>query len=295
MERAAWVALSSVPGLGPARFRRLLDEFGTALDALRSDPQKLCDLLDLPDEAAAQVREIGQRLESVSEQVSTLDEIGVRPLIWADAEYPSRLRATSSPPPVLWWTGRADLNGPAVAVVGSREVSEEAIRLTAVIAGACADQGALVVSGLAAGVDAAAHEAAVEAGGQTVGVCGCGLATALTKGRQGLAGRVADSGGLCSELAPSAPLLPQSLFARDRIIAGLAQAVIVVEARASGGAVHTGKCALKEGRPVLAVEWPYGHAAPGNRELLAEGARPLPAAGEFKEQIGGLIAAESND
>jgi DNA processing protein len=96
---------------------------------------------------------------------------------------------------------------------------------------------------------------------------------------------VAESGGLCSELAPNAPLLPQALFARDRIIAGLAQAVIVVEARAAGGAVHTARCGLKEGRPVFAVEWPKDHPAPGNRELLSEGARRLPVGGELAEGI----------
>lgn len=90
-----------------------------------------------------------------------------------------------------------------------------------------------------------------------------------------LSRQVAEGGALCSELSPTAPLLPRALHARDRITAGLASAVIVVEARAEGGAVHTAKCALREGRPVFAVDSQDRRRAPGNAQLLAEGARPL--------------------
>jgi DNA processing protein len=276
MERAAWVALSGVTGLGPARFRRLLEGFGSALEALQAGPAEICACTDLPDSAAACLAEIPTRLEAIGEELVSLEEQGVRPLVWEDADYPARLLSTSSPPPVLWQTGSADLNDRAVAVVGSREASPEALSLARALASTLAKAGVTVVSGLAAGIDAAAHEGAVEAGGLTVGVCGCGVLTALMRGQEGLAGRVARAGGLCSELSPAAPLLPQTLHARDRIIAGLGEAVIVVEARAGGGAVHTAKCALREGRPALAVKWPDDHSAPGNRELLGEGATALP-------------------
>jgi DNA processing protein len=115
-------------------------------------------------------------------------------------------------------------------------------------------------------------------------VCGCGIATALSRGT-GLAGRVAEAGAICSELSPSAPLLPQSLFARDRIIAGLSDAVIVVEARADGGAVHTARFALQEDRPVFVVDWP--DMPSGNRQLLAEGARRLDSLDDLLAAIGG--------
>lgn len=275
MERAAWVGLSAISGLGPARFRRLLEEYGTASAALAVEPAELCQQLGLSEEALQHLAALPGRLEEIAAELASLDELGAHALIWEDEVYPTRLLGTTSPPPVLWHFGSADLNRRAVALVGSREASEEALGLARDMGGTLGAAGILVVSGLADGVDAAGHEGAMRGGGATVGVCGCGLMTALTQGREGLAGRVAEAGGLCSELAPTAPLLPQALFARDRIIAGLAEAVIVVEARAGGGAVHTAKCALKESRPVLAVAWPGEARGAGSREVIAEGGEPL--------------------
>ena len=104
-----------------------------------------------------------------------------------------------------------------------------------------------------------------------------------------MAQRVAEGGGLCSELTPTAPLVPKTLFARDRIIAGLADAVIVVEARAEGGAVHTAKCARQAGRPVLAVAWEQDHPAPGNRQLLRGGAKALEPGADVAAALEELI------
>ena len=276
MERAARVALSGVSGLGPARFRRLLEEFGSAVAALEAGPAEMQARAGLATSLIEELVGLPVRLEEVEAEIAALDEQGVRALTWEDADYPQLLLPISSAPPVLWWSGEVGPNdGPAVAVVGSREVSDEALIWAREAAARLAEGGVVVVSGLAAGVDAAAHEGALSVGGPTVGVCGCGILTALTRGTGGLAGQVAEGGALCSELSPAAPLLPQALHARDRITAGLASAVIIVEARAEGGAVHTAKCALREGRPVFAVASQDRRRAPGNAQLLAEGARPL--------------------
>jgi DNA processing protein len=271
------VALSAVAGLGPSRFRRLLDVYGSASAAMAEDPGTLSQVLSLPASSVGDLARLPSQLDAIAEELSSLDEQGVRALIWEDETYPQRLLATSSPPVVLWRVGRADLNSsPMVAVIGSRELSAEGSALARGLSTALAQAGAVVVSGLAPGIDAAAHQAALEAGAVTVGVCGCGLMTALIEGRGGLAARVAEAGALCSELSPTAPLFPQALFARDRIIAGLSDAVAVVEARAGGGAVHTAKCALREGRPVFAALWPAHHpGAAGPAELRAQGAHPL--------------------
>jgi DNA processing protein len=287
MERAAWVALSAVKGLGPARFRRLLDEHGSALAVLDSDPQAVSDFADLPESSVQELAEAREQLERISDELTSLDDQGMCPLIWEDADYPSRLLSISSPPPVLWQTGAAHLScaGASVAVVGSRQISAAGAAVARTIADILARAGVTVVSGLADGIDAAAHEATLDADGLTVGVCGCGLLAALGQGHDSLAGRVAEAGGLCSELAPTAPLFAGALFARDRIIAGLVTAVIVVEARAGGGAVHTAKCAMQEGRAVLAVKWADGQLSPGSRELLAAGAVPV----EEPEEIRSLL------
>lgn len=276
-ERAAWVALSTISGVGPARFRRLIEAFGSPLTALRAGPAAIADEADLSGSTLSLIEGILERLEEIEQELASLDEMGVRAFTWPDDAYPARLLATSSPPPVLWWKSDRVPTQPeaAVAIVGSREVSEEARAEAFRVGHALAEAGVTVVSGLAAGVDAAAHEGALECGGPTVGVCGCGIVTALTRGRDGLAGRTAERGAICSELAPGAPLSPKMLFARNRIIAGLADVVIVVEARAEGGAVHTANCARQEGRPVLVVDWPGCELAAGNRQLLRGGALPL--------------------
>lgn len=274
MERAAWVAISGVSGFGPARFRALLEAFDSPRAALEAGAEEICARLDLGETLAEGLAEAALRLEQAEHDLLSLEEAGIHALIWPDPEYPARLLAASSPPPVLWRTGAADLQFPggAVAVIGSREAPEEALALTRRWSAQLAEVGVTVISGLAAGVDAAAHEGALDVGGPTLGVCGAGILTALASGD--LPGRVSEAGGLCSELSPQAPRLPQSLFARNRIIAGLSEAVIVIASRADGGAVHTARTALREGRAVFAVKWEEGELG-GNGQLLGEGAGAL--------------------
>jgi DNA processing protein len=265
-----------VPGLGPSRFRRLLDAVGSALAALDAGAAAIAEATGLPESALLQAPGVVSGLEEVEQQLASLDDEGVQALIWHDETYPTRLLDTSSPPPVLWWRSSGPSTQPeaAVAIIGSREVPDVALAEAFRIGRGLAEVGVVVVSGMAAGIDATAHEAALACGGPTVGVCGCGIALALARGRGGLAGRIAEQGALCSELAPSAPLSTGTLFARNRIISGLVDAVIVVETRPEGGAVHAAKCALQEGRPVLAVDWPDSRAG-GNHDLLTAGARPF--------------------
>ncbi len=299
-ERAAWIALSAISGIGPSRFRRLIETFGDPLAALNAGPAAIAKEADLSSPSAlAELKRIANRLEEIEQQLASLDEDGIQALIWYDQAYPARLLATSSPPPVLWWLSRAPCTQPeaAVAIIGSREVSEGALSEAYRVSQALAETGVTVVSGIAAGIDAAAHQGAVDCQGPTVGVCGCGIVTALTRGRGGLGALLAERGAICSELAPTAPISTRVLFARNRIIAGLADAVIVIEARAEGGAVHTANCARQEGRPVLVVNWPNSPAgcdenstADGNRQLLRgntisiePGADPLSAFAEAIE------------
>lgn len=291
-ERAAWIAMSAVPGLGPARFRRLLEVFGSPLLALDAGPEALCEQLDLPESSGEQLGKVAASLEQAQEELLSLSEQGIMVYTWQDDDYPARLLTTSSPPPVLWWRSDRQSTNPemSVAIVGSREVSDRGLVKARSIAQSLAEKGITVVSGLAAGIDAAAHEATLDCGGPTLGVLGCGLVTALTRGGDGLAGRVAEGGGLCSQFAPAAPLSPKLLFARDRTIAGLSDVIIVVEARAEGGAVHTAKCALDENRPVLALDWPEDELG-GCRQLLALGAKRLAPGEDVVRIVTDLVRA----
>src|SRR5438067_8006185 len=180
------------------------------------------------------------------------DEILTIPL--GDTRYPAALAAIHDPPPVLWTRGRADsLRGPMVAVVGSRAASPYAIQVARKLAADLARRHVTVVSGMARGVDSAAHEGALDGGGVTVAVFGCGVDVIYPREHAGLAARIREAGALISEFPPETPPLPPYFPQRNRIISGLALAVVIVEAAEKSGSLITARFALEQGREVLAV------------------------------------------
>lgn len=216
------------------------------------------------------------------------DRFGLVGLAWDDPVVPEPLRHLVDPPPVVWVRGRlACLDRPAVAVVGSRAGSPYALAVAERLAGDLAAKGVVVVSGLARGVDAAAHRGTLEAGGVTVGVLGCGADRVYPAEHAPLATAIVERGALISELAPGTP--PQPIFfpRRNRIISALARAVVVVEAGERSGSLITARCALEQGRDVLAVP---GNVLSGRNRgghaLLRDGARLVESADDVLEEIG---------
>jgi DNA processing protein len=200
-----------------------------------------------------------------------------------DPRWPHALDELPQPPPRLHLRPPADaerlerlLAPPVVAVVGTRRASAGALAFTRRLAGDLARAGACVVSGLALGIDAAAHAGALDAGGRTIAVLGCGADRDYPRANAALAARVAASGAVVSEYEPGVPPAPWRFPARNRIVAALAEAVVVVEASARSGALITAGIALELGRDVLAVPgtpWHGGHA--GQNALLRDGAAPV--------------------
>ena len=179
---------------------------------------------------------------------------GIVPVVIGTPGYPPLLAATSDPPVVLWVRGVAEsLERPAVAVVGSRAATEEGLEVAARLAGELAANGLVVVSGLARGIDAAAHRGALEEGGLTIAVLGSGPDLIYPPEHDALANQVAASGALVSEQPPRTPPRPLHFPARNRIISGLALGVVVVEAAERSGALITADRALEQGREVMAV------------------------------------------
>jgi len=208
-----------------------------------------------------------------------LAERGFRFLARSSAEFPSLLRAIHDPPPGLFARGRSAfelLRRPAVAVVGARACSGYGATVTRTLARELAAAGLVVVSGLARGVDAEAHRGALEAGGTTVAVLGCGVDRTYPAAHAELAERIAATGLIVSEYAPGVEPAPWRFPARNRIIAGLCAATVVVEARERSGALITADLALEEGREVLAVPGEITSAlSAGTNDLLKLGASPL--------------------
>jgi DNA processing protein len=220
----------------------------------------------------------------------------------ADAAFPDRLRAIFDPPFGLFTRGDAGpalarlAAGPAVAVVGSRRATPAGRRLAHELAAALAARGATVVSGLAQGIDAAAHAGALEAGGLTVAVLGAGLDVPYPRRNQALARTIAARGLLLSEYWPGTPPAPWRFPARNRVVAGLADAVAVVEAGRRSGALITADFALEEGREVFAVPGEITSAlSAGTNALLKLGAAPLTSADDVLDVLGIERAAAAAD
>jgi DNA processing protein len=214
-----------------------------------------------------------------------LDEILTIPL--GDARYPAALAAIHDPPPMLWTRGRAEsLRGPIVAVVGSRAASPYALQVARKLGADLARRQVTVVSGMARGVDSAAHEGALDGGGVTVAVFGCGVDVIYPPEHARLADRIRATGALISELPPEMPPLPAYFPRRNRIISGVALAVVIVEAAEKSGSLITARFALEQGREVLAVP---GNILSGRNSgahaLLRDGARIVEGADDILEEI----------
>jgi DNA processing protein len=223
-----------------------------------------------------------------ADALARADANGIALLPWSDPEYPVALTTIVDPPSVLWLRGcRAALAVPAVAIVGSRAASAYGLSVAEQLAGDLAGCGVAIVSGLARGVDSAAHRGALEAGGVTVAVLGSGVDVMYPPEHGPLAQRIALDGAVISELAPGTPPLPMFFPRRNRIISGLSRAVVVIEAGEKSGSLITARCALDQGRDVLAVP---GNVLSGRNRgahgLLRDGATIVESADDILEELG---------
>jgi DNA processing protein len=215
-------------------------------------------------------------------------ERDITPIPWSDAAYPPALSAIIDPPPVLWLRGHvAALEAPAVAIVGSRAATPYGLAVGQRLAADLAARGVVIVSGLARGVDSAAHRGALAAAGRTVAVLGSGADVVYPREHGGLAREIEHHGAILSELLPGTP--PQKHFfpQRNRVISGLSRAVVVIEAGEKSGSLITARCALEQGRDVLAVP---GNVLTGRNRgahgLLRDGAKIVESADDILEELG---------
>lgn len=210
-----------------------------------------------------------------------------------DPRYPPLLRQIAVPPPVLTVRGRVDaLSQPALAVVGTRRPNSYGEWATAEFVRPLAAAGVAIVSGLAIGIDGVAHRIAIEAGGTTVAVCGRGLSAIYPERHAGLAERIAEAGAVVSEFSPGMPPLPENFPRRNRIIAGLGHALLVVQAAAQSGSLSTANQAASEGRPVLAVPGRVGErVSDGVLKLIRDGGIMVRGPEDLLEEVPALAEA----
>ena len=213
---------------------------------------------------------------------------GMEVVPWFDPRFPALLNCVDDPPPVLWTRGAVEmLAEAAVAVVGSRAATTYALDVGARLGGELADRGVVVTSGLARGVDSAAHRGCLDAGGSTVAILGSGLDRIYPPEHEDLAELVIANGVIVSELGPGAMPVPENFPLRNRIISGISLAVVVVEASEKSGSLITARCALEQGRDVMAVPGSVltGRNR-GSHSLLKDGAKVVETADDILDELG---------
>ena len=296
----AWAVLVAIDGIGPVTLAALLGALGSGRAILTTaagpaGPRRLAEAVSARGGRLDST--LGRAIAEAAQQgpalVARVRALGIQVLTIESADYPARLRLLDLPPPVLFVRGDNAALNPAwsVAVVGTRRATERGRRIAGAIGGALSTAGAVVVSGLAVGIDGAAHAAAVACGGRTVAVLGSGHQRLYPRAHTHLADQiVAQGGAVVSELAPDVGPVPGTFPRRNRIISGLADASVIVEARERSGALITASWTLEQGRECFVVPGPIdAEESIGCNRLLRlypGQARAVPGVAELLEDLG---------
>jgi DNA processing protein len=284
-DKKYWVGFNLIKGIGAVRVQALINHFEDLESAWKAAPADLA--------AAGLGEKLIERIVQARAQID-LDIVWTRIvaqrikiLTWEDDVYPQRLKEIEQPPPVLYLRGEYlpdDLY--AVAIVGSRRVTPYGRQITEELSSYLASNGITVISGLARGVDAIAHQAALKSGGRTIGVLGSGVDKIYPPEHRQLADQMINHGAIVSDYAPGTPPEASNFPPRNRIVSGLSMAVVVVEAGETSGALITAEFAAEQGRDVFAV--PGSILAPqskGTNKLIQQGALPLLSINDLMQSL----------
>lgn len=275
MDRRYWVGFTLVKGIGAVRLQALQKHFGS-LETAWHAPREALEAAGLGPKLAERVLQVRQQVD-LDRFVEKTEAQGITILTWEDPAYPRRLKEIEQPPPVLYVRGQlTEDDFWAVAIVGTRRVTAYGRQVTEEVASFLAANGITIVSGLARGVDAIAHQSALRAGGRTLAVLGSGVDRIYPPEHARLAQQIIAQGALISDYPPGTAPEAANFPPRNRIISGLSMATVVVEAGETSGALITAQFAADQGREVFAV--PGNILAPqskGTNRLIAQGARPL--------------------
>lgn len=271
-EQRDWLSLALAPGVGGTRMVKLLARFGTAGRVLQASEAELEEVVG---PALARRLHTYREISEVDDQLERMRQYEAWVLSMDDAAYPLSLAEIYDPPLALWGRGTLEeTDACAVAIVGTRHASEYGMRVAARLAGELAARGVTVVSGMAAGIDAAAHAAAIDAGGRTLAVLGNGVDIVFPAENASLMHRIAQHGAVLSPFPMGTKGFRGNFPIRNRIISGLTLGTVVIEAPPGSGALLTARDAAEQGRGVFAVPGPITHRnSLGPHALIKEGAK----------------------
>ncbi|MFH1007572.1 MAG: DNA-processing protein DprA [Candidatus Latescibacterota bacterium] len=286
----AWLTLLMVPGIGPARYKALLERFGSPEEALGASLEALCQIPRMDSKTADAVRKY-RDMPEIHRQLAAIDHHGVRVFALLDPGYPQLLREIPDPPPLLFVQGDfhpSDVR--SVAIVGTRRASSYGKTMAEEIAGGLAQRGIPIVSGMARGIDSMAHRTALSRGGRTLAVLGCGVDVTYPPENRALKEDISNCGAVISEFpmgaAPEGPNFPR----RNRIISGLSVGTIVIEAGEKSGALFTANYALEQNREVFAVPGTANaFNSRGANSLIKRGAHLVETVEDVLEELEGPL------
>lgn len=286
---ASWLQLSLTPGLGPAAIRGLLKQFGLPDLVLARKASELAAFA--PPSVIDALHSDGVR-RAVEQALAWLAQAGNAIVTLADATYPRLLLEIGDPPPLLYAHGRIDLlHAPSLAVVGSRNATAQGIANAEAFGKALSDAGLTIVSGLALGIDAAAHRGGLAGLGSTVAVLGTGVDIVYPRANAGLAAQIREHGLLVSEFPLGMGAMAPNFPRRNRLISGLAQGCLVVEAALASGSLITARAAADQGREVFAIPGSiHSPLSKGCHALVKSGAKLVESADDVLAELGGFRA-----
>jgi DNA processing protein len=291
-ETEASIALNMVPNLGPVRLRKLLEVFHTPERVLLANRAELRAVDGIGAELAGNISG-WEKLVDLEAELKRMADFGARAITKASPEYPPELKQIHNPPIVLYLWGTIEARDHrAVGVVGSRKTSHYGLESAKKLSYQLAYAGLTVVSGLARGIDTAAHQGALAAGGRTIAVIGSGFLELYPPENQGLAEKIVQAGAVVSEFPMTYAPTPQTFPYRNRIVAGWGAGTLVVEAGLQSGALITANQALEHGRLVYAVPGPIDKpTSQGTNRLIQQGAKLVMSASDILDDLDTLFPA----
>lgn len=286
-ELAAWVRFDRTMGVGPATARKLLGAIGLPEEIFASSYSALSKLVPHQVAQALLAPPADTLLALIDKTVAWASQPGNHVLTLADAAYPAKLLEISDPPIMLYVKGQvALLTAPSLAIIGSRDATAEGLGNAERFGDALSQAGLTIVSGLALGIDAMAHKGALRGKGSTVAVIGTGADLVYPARNRELAHKIAENGCIVSEFALGTPALEGNFPRRNRIISGLAQGTLVVEAAARSGTLITARMAAEQGREMFAIPGSiHSPLSKGCHQLIRQGAKLVESAQDVLEEL----------
>ena len=284
-ERASWIDLSLVPGLGPRSYRELLGAFGLPDKILSASLAQLSRVV--PGAIAGKILEDGRETR-IAAALEWIEQPGRTLVTLADPEYPQQLFQIPDPPVVLYIIGDPRLLGAAsLAIVGSRNCTQQGLTNAERFARALSEAGLVIVSGLALGIDAAAHRGGLAGTSSTVAVLGCGANIVYPPANQKLFAQITETGAIVSEFPLGTPPARANFPRRNRLISGLSRGCLVVEAAVASGSLITARFASEQGREVFAIPGSiHSPLSKGCHALIKQGAKLVESAQDVLEELG---------